>query len=72
MAYPRLHFGDGGTLDLAFTEDEAALEARWKGLAGVEWLLSPKGRLDRALPQTLPRLVHNANARSFGKRRQST
>jgi hypothetical protein len=52
LIYPRLRFGDGGTLDLEPVEDfEAeAVEAEWRAVhVKVEWLRSPKGRLDRAL-----------------------
>jgi len=68
--WPRLWFPDGGILDLEFTEDEAGTEARWRGVAKVEWLSSPKGRLDRWLPQTLLRQVRNQNARSPSKHRR--
>ena len=62
--WARLHFPDG-TLDIEReVTDEAAFEARWRGVAKVEWLASPHGRLDHLLPQTLPRIVRNANARS--------
>lgn len=51
--YARLHFGDGGTLDL--TEpvsewDREDFEKEWRAVSvKVEWLRSPRGRLDRAL-----------------------
>src|SRR5699024_9423149 len=70
--YPRLWFPDGGHLDLLVRidpDDSEAYEAWWRPVR-VEWFLSPKGRLDRALPQTLPRLVHNANIRSWVERRK--
>lgn len=72
--YPRLWFGDGGSLDLRewISPDESELyEKRWRehGVR-VEWFLSPKGRLDRVLPQTLPRLVHNANIRSWAEHKR--
>lgn len=75
--YPRIHFGDGGTLDLPYVkaEDEAAFEESWRGYARVEWLATPKGRLDRLLPQSLVRQVHNQNARTppkHGRRRNVT
>ena len=50
--WPRLHFGDGGTLDLEPVSewDREAVEAEWRAVhVRVEWLRSPKGRLDRAL-----------------------
>jgi hypothetical protein len=66
--YPRLWFGDGGHLDLPQLigdENVAAYEAEWRAHhVRVEWLVSPHGRLDRVLPQTLERIVHNANVRS--------
>jgi hypothetical protein len=64
--WPRLWFGDGGSLDLPKVEREqmAAFEASWKGYARVEWLATPKGRLDRIIPQNLILQVHNANART--------
>jgi hypothetical protein len=67
--WPRIWFGDGGSLDLPKVERDqmAAFEEAWKGYAKVEWLATPKGRLDRLLPQTLPMQVHNANARSPSK-----
>ena len=68
MAYPRIHRGNGDTFDLPFVEPEreASFEKEWREAhCRVEWLLSPKGRLDRWLPQTLPRQVANSNARSY-------
>ena len=51
--WPRLHFGDGGTLDLTAPVpawQEAEVEAEWRAVhVEVEWLRSYKGRLDRAL-----------------------
>jgi hypothetical protein len=50
--WPRLHFPDGGTLDLAPVSewDREIVEQRWRAVnVRVEWLRSPKGRLDRAL-----------------------
>ena len=51
--WPRLHFGDGGTLDLQSPVPEwqmAEVEAEWRAIhVRVEWLHSYKGRLDRAL-----------------------
>ena len=73
MAYPRIHFGGGGTLDLGYVppEAEAAFEQEWRAVhCRVEWLATPKGRLDPMLPQTLPRIVHNANARSHSQPRE--
>lgn len=70
--YPRLWFPDGGHLDLPTwvkPEHSEAFEERWRPIR-VEWFLSPKGRLDRLLPQTLPRLVHNANVRSWNERQK--
>ena len=69
--YPRLWFPDGGRHDMlqrVSPDDSEEYERRWRE-AGVrvEWLLSPRGRLDRVLPQTIPRLVHNANIRSHRK-----
>lgn len=73
--YPRLWFPDGGRLDLyekVAPDDSEEYEAGWRR-AGVrvEWLLTPKGRLDRLLPQTLPRLAHNANIRSWVERERT-
>jgi hypothetical protein len=68
VAYPRIHLGNGDSFDLPFVppDEESAYELRWrKAHARVEWLASPKGRLDRILPQTLPRITANANARSY-------
>ena len=66
--YPRLWWTDGTHQDvLRRVSPDASedYEAKWNAVGvKVEWLLSPRGRLDRVLPQTLPRLVHNANARS--------
>lgn len=70
VAYPRIHRASGDVFDLPFVEPDAeeAYELEWRKVyARVEWLASPKGRLDRWLPQTLPRQVHNANARSHSK-----
>jgi len=67
VGYPRIHFGGGGTVDLDFvaSESEERFEQAWRAVhCRVEWLQTPRGRLDHLLPQTLPRLVHNANARS--------
>jgi hypothetical protein len=47
-----LHFRDGGTLDLAPVSewDREIVEERWRAVGvKVEWLRSPKGRLDKAL-----------------------
>jgi len=67
--YPRLWFRDGGRVDLdrVVPDDQvAAYEAEWRKVGvRVEWLVSPHGRLDRVLPQTIQRLVHNANVRSW-------
>ncbi len=52
MLWPRLHFNDGGTLDLEPVSewDRELVEAEWRERhVRVEWLRSPKGRLDRAL-----------------------
>ena len=67
--YPRLWWRDGTHLDLPDKVSPLASEAfeeRWRPMgARVEWLMSPRGRLDRVLPQTLERLAHNANVRSW-------
>jgi hypothetical protein len=66
--FPRLWFGDGGHLDLPQPigdEDVTAFEERWRAVhVRVEWLRSPRGRLDQVLPQTLERIAHNQNVRS--------
>jgi hypothetical protein len=52
LLWPRLHFGDGGTLDLNPIQEyeREAVEAEWRAVhVRVEWLHSPKGRLDKAL-----------------------
>jgi hypothetical protein len=52
MLWPRLRFGDGGTLDLEPVSewDRELVEAEWRAVhVKIEWLRSPKGRLDRAL-----------------------
>lgn len=72
--YARVWFADGGHLDLSYVAPESSEEHEraWREVgARVEWLLSPKGRLDRTLPQTLPRIVHNANARAFSGRQRA-
>jgi hypothetical protein len=73
VPWARIHFGDGGKLDLPREVPEsemAAVEKSWREAhCRVEWLRSIGGRLDELLPQTLPMQVHNANARSpFGAR----
>jgi hypothetical protein len=72
--YPRLRFRDGGQLDLDRVIGDvqvADFEDAWrKAGVRVEWLRSPHGRLDNVLPQTLERLVHNANVRSWIERKQ--
>ena len=51
--WARLRFGDGGRLDLLrpISEwDQDRFERRWNAAhVRVEWLLSPRGRLDAAL-----------------------
>ena len=53
VLWPRLHFGDGDTLDLSQPVDEWQrddFEREWRAVSvKVEWLRSPLGRLDRAL-----------------------
>lgn len=73
--YPRLWWRDGTHLDLTEIvpdQEAAAFVKRWQGYhVRVEWLLSPHGRLDLVLPQTLERIVHNANVRSGIERKQT-
>lgn len=74
--YPRLWFPDGQRVDILrkiAPEDSEEYERKWKA-AGVlvEWLLSPRGRLDRALPQTLPRLAHNGYVRRLIERKRTS
>lgn len=51
--WARLHFGDGGTLDLTEGIEELLredFEREWRKVnVRVEWLHSPRGRLDRAM-----------------------
>ena len=51
--WARLHFGDGGTLDLPRAVPELLrpeFEERWRQAhVRVEWMLSPRGRLDHLL-----------------------
>jgi hypothetical protein len=52
MLWPRLHFSDGGKLDLDPVSewDREIVEKEWRAVhVRVEWMRSPKGRLDRAL-----------------------
>lgn len=69
--YPRLWFRDGGHLDLdRFVRDQgvADFEERWRSVGvRVEWMVSRHGRLDRVLPQTIERLRHNQNVRSWAE-----
>lgn len=69
--YPRLWWRGGGHLDLPIVVPDAEVEGFERGwrtvYARVEWLRSPRGRIDQALPQTLERTVHNANVRSWRK-----
>jgi hypothetical protein len=56
--YPRLRFSDGAKVDLDQLVpyfEQAGVEAEWRA-AGVkvEWLLTPKGRLDAALRYVAP------------------
>ena len=70
MAYARIHMRGGRVFDQGWVEpsEEAEFERGWREVyARVEWLSSRKGRLDNALPQTLPRIVHNLNARSYSR-----
>ena len=73
--YPRFWRRDGTHWDgTELVPDEAVpeFEARWREAhVRIEWLLSPKGRLDRALPQTLERLARNQNVRSWAERKQT-
>ena len=73
--YPRFWRHDGTHWDGAeIVPDEAVaeLEARWREAhVRIEWLTSRHGRLDRALPQTLERLAHNQNVRSWAERGRS-
>ena len=50
--WPRLHFRNGLKVDLEQVSewDRELIEAEWRAVhVRVEWLRSPKGRLDRAL-----------------------
>lgn len=71
--YPRLWWRSGIHLDLSqpvADADVAAFEQRWREhYVRVEWMRSVKGRLDRVLPQTLLREVHNQNVRSWRERK---
>ena len=67
--YPRLWWRSGGHLDLPFVVPDpevADFERKWREVyVRVEWLRSPRGRIDQVLPQTLLREVHNQNVRSW-------
>lgn len=57
VRWARLHFGDGGTLDLTTpvpdTEREA-FEDKWRAAhVWVEWMKTPRGRLDHLLAADL-------------------
>lgn len=67
--YPRLWWRSGGHLDFQFVVPDAEVadfEEKWRAVyVRVEWLRSPRGRIDQVLPQTIERTVHNANVRSW-------
>ena len=51
--WPRLRFGDGGSVDLDPVSDwdVGHVERHWKAVGvKVEWLRTPEGRLDHLLP----------------------
>lgn len=56
--WPRLRFGDGGSVDLAPVSewDVPRVEAEWRRVSvKVEWLQTPGGRLDHLLPLIVTR-----------------
>jgi hypothetical protein len=64
LRWARLHFGDGGTWDIPDPIDEwqmVEFEREWRAVhVRVEWLLTRKGRLDRALKSSVTQIVDNS------------
>ena len=73
--YPRFWLRSGDHWDgltPVADADVAAFEEGWRQVhVRVEWLRSPRGRIDHLLPQTIQRYVHNERLSHWREREQA-